>query len=380
MNDIPLDKITAQNEDFTRDWFELSDFHSERLDKKGKNKQKTPDWKFQKNDVTVFCEVKTVFSGGQQRLTREQYERQRLADNKQIDAFAKRLPAGQPLIVPKDYFEYLQGKKAYTDGPNRKEQEFQNFLYKLKDLLESDGDIRFAPFHITIGIGGLFVPIGEVYIDFCQWLKGYVLWAQQNHVGARNYSNSAYIFQHAEILKDGSHQPEIEAFVQMSGPYTEDRLHVGFIQGGATYHEQKVSATINEAMRQLPLVSVSDTNSIATIALWSESSYLRFSQVLIDDAIDKQLGRIGPRYYLFDWAFSKYPHLAAIILCEQRPIKKYENLLDFMIDPPTEFAPAGCVITNPSLPNHAEVLRQNILQNCTFIKGTENDPLSDRNS
>src|SRR5260221_5190877 len=142
MNEIPLDTITAQNEDFTRVWFELSGFQSEPLDKKGKNKQKTPDWKFHKDDTTIFCEVKTIFSGGQQRLTREQYERQRLADNKPIDDLAKRLPAGQPLIVPKDYFEYLQGKKVYTDGPNRKEQEFRVFLHALKNRLESDGDIE----------------------------------------------------------------------------------------------------------------------------------------------------------------------------------------------------------------------------------------------
>jgi hypothetical protein len=369
-------EITDQNENLTHDWFELSDFRVERLDKPGNNNKKAPDWKSTKENVTVYCEVKTIFSGGQQKLTPEQYERQRATDEQYINEAKAKLPEGQPLIVPSNYLEYLGDKTPRRTESINKEDAYQKFEEEIDNRLVSDAEIAHAPFRLTISIDGLYIPPAKLFTEFMSWLKGYILWAQQNHNSERIHSTSTFTFQPIKQLADGSYEHSIEAFVQMMGPYTVDALNVGFIRGGVPYHEQNITKNIERAMTQLPKTPEDDANSVATVALWSESSYLSFSQVLIGDVIEAQLGRIGSRYYLFDWAFSQYPHLAAIILFELRPKEPPTDFWEYLTNPTSDLLPFGCVITNPFLPNHERVLRQNISERFAFIKGIDKDPLT----
>src|SRR5579859_369138 len=101
--------ITAENEQYVKDWFELSGFSSTRLDKGGKQKEKSADWKFTKRDLAIICEVKTIFSAEQAGLTREQYERRRQEDRRKLDRAKEALPEGQQLIVTRDYYDYVYG-------------------------------------------------------------------------------------------------------------------------------------------------------------------------------------------------------------------------------------------------------------------------------
>ena len=78
MDETRRKQITDANEDHVREWFEASYFASKRLDTGSGKKGEKVDWGFTKQDLTVLCEVKTIFSGGQSGCTQEQYERRQL--------------------------------------------------------------------------------------------------------------------------------------------------------------------------------------------------------------------------------------------------------------------------------------------------------------
>jgi hypothetical protein len=89
---------------------------------------------------------------------------------------------------------------------------------------------------------------------------------------------------------------------------------VNFVRYGADYNEQGIEDTIREAMRQIATTAKEENlaSALQTIGLWF--SNISVPMLLSDDAINVQLGGIPHRYYLFDWAFSEFPKLTAIIL------------------------------------------------------------------
>ena len=162
----------------------------------------------------------------------------------------------------------------------------------------------------------------------------------------------------------------------MTGPFPNIglELDVGFLHGGVQYNEEAITKTIEDAWSQLQasMPEEKDSSHLPVIALWSQSNYLNFSILLVMDADGAQLHDLPERYYLFDWAFSKYSDLGAIILFELKREGDFWN-------PTSDDAifPVAFVITNPNLPDSEKVLRAVITENCKFLPGISSDPLSE---
>lgn len=140
------------------------------------------------------------------------------------------------------------------------------------------------------------------------------------------------------------------------------------------YNEEGITKIIEDAWGQLQasIVEEKESSVLPVIALWSHSNYLKFSMLLAMDADGEELHDLPDRYYLFDWAFSKYPALAAIVLFEL----KREG--DFWNSTPDDLIfPAAFVITNPNLSDNERVLKEAITENCNFLPGISSDPLSE---
>lgn len=359
MDEETRKQITDLNEDDVHKWFKASGFSGEKLDTDDGKQGKSADWKFTKQDTVVLCEVKTIFSGGQWGLTPEQYERQRLEKKRKLDHAREQAVAKVP-------------HRKQSSIP--KEEEFNKFLADVRGQLEGDESINHLPFSMSITINQLYVAYNEERQQFVEWLKGFVLWARQNHHSERIHSTSTFIFRDRSESPDGTIQHRIDAFVQVSGPMSSPSLDVGFLTGGSAYNEERVAATICEAVSQLR-ASMSKVNAptvLPIVALWSESRYLSFSMLLQDDFTGEQFGDIPHRYYLFDWAFSEYPELASIILFELRPHDDFWSR-----SPNDRVFPVGFVITNPNLPDAEKALKATITNNCVFIPGIASDPLND---
>lgn len=375
MDEKARQQISDDNADHVYKWFEASGFFGEKLDTGSGKQGKSADWRFTKLDLVVLCEVKTIFSGGQSGLTQEQYERRRLEEKRKFDYYqAQAIAEGTTLLTFQDQLDYIEGKVAYPKPSIRKEREFDSFLVDVRDQLEADESINEQPFSVSISIDGMYVAYGEERKQFVNWLKGFALWASKHHSSERIHSTSTFTFRPRRRSKDGTIQRGVEAFVQMLGPLSYPQLEVGFLKGGGSYNEAGIANTIAVAVSQLRAsISNAKTSTVLpVIALWSESSYLHFSMLLVMDVTGAQLHDLPERYYLFDWAFSEYPELAAIILFELHRDGDFWNLT-----PDDKIFPKAFVITNPNLPQAEKALSAAITENSTFITGLASDPLTE---
>ena len=265
----------------------------------------------------MLCEVKTIFSGGQSALSEDQYERRRLESKRKFDQYkAQAIAEGLTLLTHKDEQAYLTGKTPYAKQSIVKEAEYNNFLSDINDQLTTDPTINQLPFDVSISLNAMYVPYGKQREEFIDWLKRYVLWANQHQQTEQGYTTSDFTFRPRRKVRDGKYERSVQAYVLMWGPYSDPALRVSFTYGGVPYNEKGISDEIEKAITQLR-ASTSDAttlNILPIIALWSASDYLHFPMLLAMDATGAKLNDVPERYYLFDWAFEDYPFLAAIIL------------------------------------------------------------------
>jgi hypothetical protein len=368
-------KITDVNEDHVCQWFKLSEFAWERLDRPDGKAGKNADWKFSKPGLDIICEVKTIFSGGQSILTKKQWSRNRLQEKLKLDKAIANLPKDEKLIGTKDYLDWVNGKTEYPKQPVTKEAEYNKFLQYIREILLSDPQLQELPFDITISIG-MFVTYNlSLRQNLFQWLRTALLWANEHHnteTFPSNYSNFAFhIDQNTEV------------FAHILGPIFGTMLNVGFMKGGTPYNEEGISQTIEDAMSQIRTSRKNNDNlekAKSVIAFWSVSSSLSFQELLISDVVNVQLGEAPKRYSLFDWAFSQYSNaedeLTAIALFDLMPLEgtNFGEIAD-----PGQLSPRACLILNPFVPE-AEIQLKNALNGkyCLFMRGIESDPLASK--
>ncbi len=369
-------KATQENEEHVRVWFELLGFDWERLDTRDGKKGRNADWKFTRHQQVIICEVKTIFSGGQAWLTQDQYERHRIEAKRQFDRHKSELSEGNQLIVTSEYYNYVHGitpKPEWSNPPT--EDAHKVFLEILREELENDPEINQIPFSVTISIDGLYVPpgyktTGVANTEFYQWLKSFLLAAQEEIPNGLWYANRSFEFPTADHAKDDSKWRGVEAFVQIATLIPGSSLLVQFIHGGTNYNERGIAGEIEKAISQIE-ASIEKNNLVnptQVIALWWHSTNPSFGMQLLFDHIGSQVGEIPQRYYLYDWAFAEYHNLAAIILFEPQSSEPSEDQ--------SKLVPFGYIITNPFLPQSEDSLRTAITKNCVFIKGIDADPLA----
>lgn len=213
-------EITSQNEEYVRQWFELSEFASVRLDSSDGKTGKNADWKFSKQDLNIICEVKTIFSGGQSGLTEEQWKRNKLEEKKKLDQYISSLSKSEKSV---DYLDWINGQTPYRHQIIRKEGvegakgTYKDFKQVLKNDLQNDEDIGSLPFDLSITISGLYVPSLTQYKDFFDWLKGFVIWANQNRNLGPFYPSYSYKFEPDARTTTGQFIYGAEAFAQLWG-------------------------------------------------------------------------------------------------------------------------------------------------------------------
>ncbi len=373
--------ISQQNEVNVRSWFELSGFASDLLDKPGIPGKKA-DWKFSKGNLVVICEVKTIFSGGQIGSTEQQWERSRERERKYLEQVKAQLPEGEQLLVSRRYYDYIHGNIPYPRPPIRKEYVYQEYIDKLKEQMENDPDINQLPFSVTININALYVPYGTLRAEFFDWLKGYILWAKENHDPEhRPHSPCSFKFEHDRRAEDGKKIYGPEAFVQIMGPDPEryPRLYVGFLKGGTGYYNQQaIAQTLQDAREQIS-GSIERENlqsASSVIAFWSASDSLYFPMMLTSDAFNAQEGKAPKRYEWFDWVFAepKFRDLVTAIalfgLRQPAKTKLFERV------DPSELTPFAYIILNPFQNEEGQAFQNAINEEYgKFIRGIDTDPL-----
>ncbi len=378
MNEKSRKQITSENENHVQTWFEMCGFVGTKLETRKGRQGGSADRKFTKSNLSVVCEVKTIFSGGQSGFTPEQYKRYRLELKRKLDYYrAETTQDGGKPDIHLDDSGHIEAIDTYARRTLSKEEEFNNFLEDVRKQLREDQTINKLPFSISISIDALYVAYGNEREQFIRWLRGYALWAQEHHSLERTHSSSSFTFVPYLRKENGMVQHKIEAFVQVIGPfaYIGLELEVGFLRSRVQYNEEAITKTIGDAWHQLQSSAGHEeinAQSLPVIALWSESHYLNFSMLLAMDIDGAQLRDLPQRYYLFDWAFSEYPTLAAILLFQ------LTHNGDFWNPPPVEeWFPTAFVITNPNLDNADKVLKAAITENCVFIIGIDSDPLNE---
>src|SRR5215211_1854659 len=132
MDETTRKQITDVNADRVREWFKASGFASKKLDTDSGKKGKKADWKFTKQDLTVLCEVKTIFSGGQSGFSQEQAERRRVERKLNFERHkSEAIAEGTTLLTHKDELDYLEGKFTYSKQNIHKEKDFNEFLSEI---------------------------------------------------------------------------------------------------------------------------------------------------------------------------------------------------------------------------------------------------------
>lgn len=370
--------ITSKNEELVRTWFESIGFASVRLDSDDGKKGKNADWKFTKQELVVVCEVKTIFSGGQVGLTREQWERRRKGEKKFLDKVISELPTGDQLVATQDYLDYVHGKTLFRKPVIRKESAYQEYKHNLKYQLENDPEIQQLPFDMSISIDALYVPKAIQHREFFDWLKGFVLWAERHHDLVRWYSEGTFTFIPSSRSDDGTRHGATLAFVQVIGPDIVPKFNVKFIEHGVPYNEQGVTQQIEDAVGQIVAsIRKQGLEGVKSmVALWSASDFLYFEMLLFNDFIDTQLNHPPQRYQLFDRVFAdeRYSDLTAIALFD---LKRTQQLKLLEFPEQSELVPFAYIITNPLQPQDEYDLKNAIGEHhCRFIRGTDANPLA----
>lgn len=316
MNQNERQKITKRNENRVRDWFRRLGFESECLDSGSGKEGKKADWKFTKDGLSIVCEVKTIFSGGQ---------------------FGE-----------------------------EKENAHSRFEDEVHHELMSDPRLKDLPFDVTIYIDRLHTVYGSKRGKFIAWLKKHIQW------GACYYRNGLY--QHWSAVEydfDPSKMNSAKAGIFLSYPNTANQLSVGFMRGGTDLNFDAIERNIGDAISQLQ--TSSNNGDLPLIALFSGSRSLDFCDLFLFPYSENL------RNKLFGSVFTKYREfLSAILLIESRPIlngpapasiidRIHQELNAERID-------IGYLITNPYKLQDAERLREAIShQYCHFVQGATED-------
>lgn len=361
-------KITDRNEDRVRTWFEESGFVGVRLDTGTGNSGKRADWQFTKDRLTVICEVKTVFSGGQFGLRREQWERQHMHRRRRFDEALQSLPQdGVPVVLPEQEYAYLFGDLRYPSQAIFKEQGHSEFEEWIRQTLSSDPNIARLPFQVTISIDGLYTPHVSKRPHFIRWLKEQCI-ERVEKVWEIDPGGFHKTFEYPfENRRDSP-----KAFVQIMGPYADSCLEIGFIRGGSGFNEDEIETLINDAVSQLSATRqvITSKSVIPIIALCSESQQLRFNELFREED--------SVRYNLLDWSLSKYQEeLAAIILLDRVPRKSnvqprnFWEWLGLMIS--SEWVDFGYLLTSPYREDIASLGTAMTTEHCQFAVGLKQE-------
>jgi len=334
------EKITAENEERVKKWFEDSDLKAQKLDvgSSGTGKKRA-DWQFTKSDIVILCEVKTIFSGGE------------------------------------------------FDG--KKEEEFAQFEDRIRKSLQADSTIANLPLTLTILIDTLYVPYRDIYKDFENFLKQHLEHANSMFSKSKGFCTFSYPF------------PERagEAFIAIR-PGFESQLEVGFMRAGSDYNYDAFQRNIEKAVSQIK--STAEEKEIADylpiVALVSSSRQVNFHRLPWPDSKDieeivesvtvlmptepnftvqrKIITDTCSRYKLLDWAFNQYQNdLAAILLLssyqpDAPPIKTVEEAMYRFLD--YAWIDYGYLLINPYDNSFQTKLKTYIItKHCRMIDGIE---------
>lgn len=314
-------KITNENERRVQKWFEDSGFASQKLDvgSTGNREGQRADWQFTKRGTVVLCEVKTIFSGGE-----------------------------------------FNGKK---------EEAFARFEDQVRNSLQTDPQFETLPLTLTISIDNLYVPYGNVYQDFEDFLKQCLEHA--------NYK---------PLKKSNEYRTFSYSFPNMAGraiivvtPRAEPLFRVGFIRPGSDYNYDAFWRNIKKAVSQIKDIAKEKhiTGYLPVVALVSSSRQVSFNHLpwLDSPAAQTHMGeiastvnRLNPaernfgdqreiitnacsRYKLLDWAFQDYgDDLAAILLLDSyQPDAPPPKTTEEFMQTPWEYdwVDYGYILTNP---------------------------------
>ena len=366
-------KAAQDNEMRVEQWFKESGFQSQRLGQDHGIGGKNADWRFEGHEITLVCEVKTIFSGVQDGLTSKQKNRHDSEYDKKMQSY--RQQAGMSVNI--DAKPDLKVQPNPLPNPNREAAitEFQN---KLRETLEADPKVGVLPFDIVISMHGMQVLDGANYQEFLELLKGFIVRANEpDHVPKDIGTYTTFTYTDPSRTSHGKER-HVEVGIQIYGPVNQKKLRVQYLNSYVAYNEEGVHNSREKAMEQLKASIKQSKNDqeLCTIAFWSESFSLSFSAMLIMDVDNLQLGRSPDRYHLFDWAFSdsNYSVLDAIFLFEMQDTQTRPHFYD--VSDPAIWVPRAFVIPNPHRNKIDLLLKRVLTHRVKFLEGISSDPLS----
>lgn len=371
----PKAEITDRNEEYVEQWFNAAGFGSKKLDVN--NVTKSADWLFSRKEVAIVCEVKTIFSGGQTGIYREQYERKTEQARQRLERIRQTTPPNTQVLITRDDLDFAEGKVPYRRHKVYKEDAHNQFLEEIQQILQNHPKVKNLPFEVVISFSNLYREYDDQRKQqFIDWLVGFIIWAKKNHLSeSYPYINSqgVYTFVHTSKDSKGNKQRSIEAHVQVWGPWNTSSLSVGYIFGGTPYNEQSVWNLLEDALSQLrhTVVNEVEVPVLNTIGLWPHSPNINRFRFALEMA-RLQPEEIPERYYLLDWAFEDNRDLAAIIFFELHDTEPREDFWSIPEPSTVKLFPYGLVITNPYRPDVQEILSQVLSghsEHCHIITG-----------
>lgn len=365
-------KITKEHEERTADWFHRAGFVSINLDNDdsiiGKG-SKRPDWIFKKDNLTILCEVKTIFSGGQQK---------------------------KGLLNEIDSSQLTPG-----DSKHYGELEYTKFLEYLKNRFENDIRVKHLPFDLNINCSGYeILNFTEIIKDhFFDRVIHWILHYSQIQASADG-PFSPLMGEEEFVLKNaipanksptGKRIRSVSIDLSLWRTSRDKNFQVQFGSGSHPY--SNITYTLKEALSQIlavkEFVESDNEDLLSVISCWSQSPNFNVEKFLMTELLDFQMGfREDQQISLNDSVLAivnevfkhssavKQHDLTAIMLFGERPIYEDESSsiteLKTMEDVERLFSrkvlkwiPHACIFVNPNRPD----LRNKLIE--AFSTNTE---------
>ncbi len=335
-------KITKEHEERTADWFHRAGFVSINLDNDnsiiGKG-SKRPDWMFKKDNLTILCEVKTIFSGGQQK---------------------------KGLLNEIDSSQLKPG-----DSKHYGELEYTKFLEYVKNRFENDIRVKYLPFDLNINCSGYeILNFTEIIKDhFFDQVAAWILHHSQikmpvNELFPPLVIAGEYVLRSAVPAKKsptGKGIPSISIDLSLWRTSRYKNLQVQFGSGSHAY-SNNIAHTLKEALSQIlaakDFVESDNEDVLSVISCWSESSNFNIEKFLMTELLDFQLcfrkdQQISSDHSVFAIVNEVFKHslsvkqhdLTAIMLFGERSDESSKTMED------VKLIPHACIFVNPNRPD-----------------------------